>query len=291
MSHFAKDNKGVALITVMLVFAIASAIAITLVSRQHRDIVRTTALLNQMQAEEYALGAEELARQILAEDGQTNPDIVYLSQRWASLQNTLPIENGEIILHIDDLQGRFNLNSLIGNTTAPTVQFGKLLKALDISTPVETIITELSRIAHPIYASADANGSFVIPDITSLRGIASLTREDYHKLLPYVSAVPNPSALLNINTASDTVIRTSGIEDNIIQPLMKLKENQGYITRDQLQSIGNTMGMGVHSNYFGLDTRVQLNGYTVHLYSVIRRSSNAYAQSRINVISRDMNHF
>ena len=61
-------QRGIALITVLLVFALAAIIASDVASRIYRDIRKTSNLINSKQAYHYALAGEQFARQILFRD-------------------------------------------------------------------------------------------------------------------------------------------------------------------------------------------------------------------------------
>jgi general secretion pathway protein K len=109
-----REQAGVALITVLLIVFLASTAAVSLASVQQLTIRRSTLLLHREQARLYALGAEQWAVAVLKRDQQSNQDNVDdLSEPWANLPPSLPIEGGKISARIEDLQGRFNLNNLI----------------------------------------------------------------------------------------------------------------------------------------------------------------------------------
>lgn len=283
-------KRGVALLTVMLVFAVAAIIAVSMLSRQQLDIVRTSNMLEQTQATQYALGAEELARQTLLEDAVLTPGIDYPGQRWASLREGIPIEHGQVSLQIEDLQGRFNINALVNGSAARVGEFQKLLKALGILANAQAIADQVTAMATSGGIRTQL-GYPILASTTALRKIESLSADDYNRLLPYVAAPPERSSLLNINTASDTLIRATAVDDDVYQSLRKLRTTQGYVTGDQLLTIGNAMGMTVRSNYFGLTARVRFNNRTVTLNSVIYRISVPSGQTAVSVIHRDMSNF
>ena len=63
-----QKQKGVALITAMLIASLASIAAVAMVSRQNLDIRRTENMLEADKAYMYALAAESWVTQILVED-------------------------------------------------------------------------------------------------------------------------------------------------------------------------------------------------------------------------------
>lgn len=110
-----KRQTGVALITVMLVVAIAVVLATKMSSALIFQIQRTENLNSNQQAYWYAMGAEALAKSILTlsfkeKDDQT---VTHLGQPWASGETSFPVDLGTISGEINDMHACFNLNSLI----------------------------------------------------------------------------------------------------------------------------------------------------------------------------------
>ena len=98
-------NKGVALITALLIVALATITAVAITTRQQLDIHRTANIINGEQAYMYALGGEEWVKQILLDD---NNAIDSFQDNWAISMPALPITGGSIQGQVEDLQGRFS---------------------------------------------------------------------------------------------------------------------------------------------------------------------------------------
>ena len=107
-------EQGVALITVMLILALATILAVSMSSRQQLDIHRSANVFNFEQAYQYVLGGESWAKQILKRDFNDNK-IDSFEDDWATVLPPLPIEGGQMSGQIEDLQARFNLNNLVQN--------------------------------------------------------------------------------------------------------------------------------------------------------------------------------
>src|SRR5690606_16456238 len=110
-----RRQRGVALITVLLVVALATLVCAGLMLRQQLAIRSVGNQLLVRQAQYYAEGGELLARALLLRDlreaGQLMVD--HPGEAWASPGLRFPLdEGGELRLRIEDLAGRFNLNSL-----------------------------------------------------------------------------------------------------------------------------------------------------------------------------------
>ena len=62
----------------------------------------------------YVQGAEAWAADILRQDLVDSPDSDHLGEQWAIELPPLPVDGGTIVGRLEDLQGRFNLNNLVG---------------------------------------------------------------------------------------------------------------------------------------------------------------------------------
>ena len=78
------NQKGVALISVLLVVAVLVAITTRLLSGHNLVVHHHSASFEQNQALQYAYGAETFARQVLFEDHSTSgPGVDHLGESWA----------------------------------------------------------------------------------------------------------------------------------------------------------------------------------------------------------------
>jgi general secretion pathway protein K len=105
-------QRGTALITAILVVALATAIAASLTWDLFLDQRRAFGRVAVDQGLMYSLGAEAWAAKILRDDAQDN-QVDHPGEPWATQLTPLPIEGGQIQGRIEDLNGRFNLNNLI----------------------------------------------------------------------------------------------------------------------------------------------------------------------------------
>src|SRR5579859_7894486 len=123
-------QRGVALITALVVLAIAATLSAAMIWQGSLDERRTATLIQGNQAMEYALGAESWAQQILQRDlKKSSQGGVNLGQDWAQQLPPLPVEGGQITGHIEDMQGRFNLDLLSGPSAATyQAQFVRILE-------------------------------------------------------------------------------------------------------------------------------------------------------------------
>lgn len=135
-----KNIKGVALITVMLIVALAAIITTQMTARLQLQMQRTSNIHYNQQAYWYALGAEAFGKRILMSDDDDD-EVTHLGQMWAQGEMTYPVDYGEITGEVSDMNACFNLNALKGNTfakvsggekTIPQKVFEDLIVALNI---------------------------------------------------------------------------------------------------------------------------------------------------------------
>ena len=215
-------QRGVALLTAILVVAIATVIATNLLWLSTLDQRRTAAALASDQALQYALGAEAWVGDILRQDLEDSSDSDHLGEAWAADIAPLPIDGGFIHGGISDLQGLFNLNNLVDGGGDPDelmlTQFQRLLQLVDIDPSLAGGVVDWldpdSETRFPsggeddLYARADpqyrvANGMITTP--SELMAIYGFDAEMYGRLAPYVTALPRGTRL-NANTAPQIVL-------------------------------------------------------------------------------------
>ncbi|MCU4674387.1 type II secretion system minor pseudopilin GspK [Catenovulum sp. 2E275] len=106
-------QKGIALITVLLIVALVTIIAAEMAVRMQMQIKRVDNLNSNQQAYWYAISAEELAKLVLNESSQDNDGVLNLTQPWAVEDMVFPVEGGQISGNIYDLQACFNINAVV----------------------------------------------------------------------------------------------------------------------------------------------------------------------------------
>ena len=226
----AVNQQGVALITVLLVFTIATLIAAKIILAKSLDVQRTTGMINRTQAYYYALAAEQLAILALQEDAANDqenfPQGDNLDEFWAQGPIPFEIDNiGTVLVSIVDLNRFYNLNNIIlptGETSLHELErFRDLLIELNID---ETLADNLAdwldadnneqgyqseredyAQEQPAYLGANR----MLTDISELRLVRGFTPDVMATLLPHITVVKTPGVLpLNVNTASEYALAT-----------------------------------------------------------------------------------
>lgn len=230
------NQRGVALITVLLIFSIASILATKIILDKVIDVKRTTGLLNRTQAYYYALAAEDLAILALKNDYeedftlQTKSTINsdHLEENWAIGPYSYEIDNiGSTTVKIIDLNRYYNLNNLLPYDNKISIyeveRFRDLLIALDID-PIladnlrdwvdsddEMVGDNTERDAYLSGKSGYLVANQGLNDASELRLIRGFTPEVMEKLLPHIYVIPtkiNGIVPININTATEFALQS-----------------------------------------------------------------------------------
>lgn len=288
-------QKGVALITVLLVVALATTLAVTMMTRQQLDIRRTTHLLNGEQAYLYALGAESWAKQILWRD-EKNVD--HLKELWANQLPPLPILGGHLQGKIEDLQSRFNLNNLV--SLAGEQDQDQVLKARVLFERLLAILELPPSIAQRVMDWIDPDTLPQVPEgaednvyltktpayRTSNTLLSSpselfllIDKENYQKLLPYVCTVPTRTSV-NVNTASAIMLRAlvDGLSSQGAEVLTHDRDQkpfntvQDFLVHSALAGLKVEVdNLSVSSKYFGFSVQVNIDKTKIYLDSLLHR--------------------
>ena len=104
-------ERGVAIVSVLLIVVLTSALAYHLVSRQEISIASTRANLDLTQAKQFALGAEEIAKSVL-QSNASRTTLDHLDEDWAQILTPFELPEGTVVMRIVDLNSKLNLNSL-----------------------------------------------------------------------------------------------------------------------------------------------------------------------------------
>jgi len=136
-----KLQRGIALITVMLVVALAAVIATQMLARLQLQVQRATNINFNQQAYWYAVGAEAFTKRVLFTAFEDEQDVTHLGQIWAQGKSSYPVDFGEISGEITDMQACLNLNALRGETNGSGSEGTNKLPARKA---LETIISALN---------------------------------------------------------------------------------------------------------------------------------------------------
>jgi len=244
---FRGQQQGVALISILLIVVIATVLGAAMTTEQNFSINRARVSFDQSIVKQYALGGEELARQILRQDFIDSPEVDHLGEQWAVPGDVFEFEDGEIELQIIDLQSRMNVNGLASTEANNNGQNGSANGQLDDSTNgspnsstqdndtkarLIRLFTQQGaedRHVHNLkdwIDADDANDGLgaedyaylgldkpyrtagqLIGDISELRLLLEMEPQQFQLIAPYLVALPDVQIEVNVNTASASVLQ------------------------------------------------------------------------------------
>src|SRR5207249_327132 len=127
----ARAQRGIALVTAVMIVAIAAAIAVQ-IAFAHQIWFRQMENVADRDATDWLRrGALHWASLALLEDAAQN-STDHLGESWAMGLPTLPVEGGTIKVSIEDAQSRFNLNSIGGTDPTSLANLQLLQRLLDV---------------------------------------------------------------------------------------------------------------------------------------------------------------
>lgn len=293
-------QRGVALIMAVVLVAIATVLAARIGSEAALDLRRTGGIGALNQGFAVALGAEAWASQILADDLRDSPDTDDLSEVWAQPLPPLPIDGGSILGGLEDMQGRFNLNTLVkgdGSIDEAAVErFRRLLTLLGIDPrwagmladwlDADTVDRFPDGAEDGVYIGQSppyrtANGA--ITTTSELLALPGFTLADYTRLKPHVAALPVGTRRINICTATPEVLASigEGITDfGDTDALARNREDGCFPTVDDLRATLDdeqfqlvAASVAQTSNWFRATSIVSIGTSQLTLYSLLERNS------------------
>lgn len=310
-----RKQRGVALITAILIAALVTVAAVAMATRQTLDIRRTGNMLEADQAYLYALGMEELAAQILLKDKKDTGDIDTLTEDWAIPLPLTQVEGGSVAGSLEDMQARFNLNNLVGNDKkADPVQvkaFQIILGQVSASNEeiqlnpflanrvVDWIDIDLDSSADGAedmeYLNAtvpyrSANQLMASP--TELGAILEMSPNDVAALLPVVSALPVPTTV-NVNTAPEAVLMSlhKDITSSIASELVGFRKENAFENKTDFEkkllddytiTVDNKL-FDTKSEYFLVSTDAAIGRTQLRMYSLLERRNDKVATIRRSI--------
>lgn len=215
--------RGVILISALVLVALAAVVAATLFFDTGMLARRGAANNGMEQALQLGYGAESLAAWALAEDKDS---VDGPHEAWAKPAGPFEV-TPEVSLEaqLSDLQGRFNLNSLLMGPADAQVRdeetykvFVRLLQMLEIDTRFADLLVDwMDADIQPVQDGAEDSAylsqepqhraaNLAVTSTSELMQLPGFTRDMYLRLAPHVTALPPTVRTINVCTASGYVL-------------------------------------------------------------------------------------
>ena len=299
-------QKGVALISALLVVALATTAAAHLMSSQYLNLRYSGNLFMRDQAWQYLKGSEAFAMVLIDKAIRNNRLYDLLGQ-----ESTFPVEGGIVTGKITDLQGRLNINGIVGNDGkiigGSFERLQNLLGAQGINGGFADVIVDwLDRDSTPV-SQAGAEDDFYLSlsppyrtantrmeslsELLLLRGYRKLPEEKRKGLEQNLSTLPVATSI-NINSASDDLLKAIGFKAEGISVIRNRLEADGagpFRSLDEIKTLkllpeDKLDGLGTTTEYFQLTTTAQIGRTRLKQYSIIHRSQ----KGALRVLARSL---
>lgn len=309
--RLARRQRGVALIIALVLMALATILAVKVGFGGYLERKRTLAMLSAEQAYQFAMGAEALAADVLAQDAQSTKTDT-LAEPWAQAPQPIPLRPpndpegeplGTLQGSLQDEQGRFNLNNLLisdaNDASKPDPDQLALFKRILEKAQMDEKWADLIRdwidpdpeVTFPdgaedaVYNSQDPpylTGNWPLMSTSGLLSLPGFGLENFQRLAPFVTALP-PGTTINVCTAPGVVL--DGITGND-----EFAKNAEFLEKSRKSAPGCFPGkeallrdtpeaqrskvdrlLSEKSDYFRLTTIVTLGTAEFTLYSLLSR--------------------
>lgn len=315
--HRRQHNRGIALLMAVVMLAIASTLAVGIWYNSQLSLVRITNLQKAYQAKHYSQGlllwASDLLREDYAQDENTHDSSF---DAWQQGIQGMVVEDAIISGSLKGLDGRFNVNNLIINgvkSDAHIVYLRQLLLILEMDvTLVDKMIDwiDADQVPEPNGAedfaylakspSYQTSGTF-FQHIEELAYLDGLSREDYNRLLPYVTVLPTTQGAtkMNVNFMSPPLFKAlnNKLTDDIairlaqdgqadytsMAAFYQHKAIEYVLNDDDRRAISKLLN--TQTLFLQASSLVEMEASSVVIYALLRRHTNGSARvlSRSNI--------
>ncbi|MBN1958462.1 MAG: type II secretion system minor pseudopilin GspK [Desulfuromonadales bacterium] len=302
------NQRGMALLLVLIVVALLSALLIEFAFSSLVDLRATETFRDRTKAQYLCRGGVEAARMILQED---NNNFDHPSEFWGDHLVNIPAGDGDVGLEIADLTGRFNINFVAdsrGNPLPGYHRFQALCEEVlqldrdqaqaladslvywfnadkTVTTPDDAYYADLQ----PPYSRRGAK----LLTLDELQMIRGFTTENYNRLKPFLRVVG--AEPINVNTASPEVLyawQFSAAEGHVeiildyqdIEALVSYRQAAPY---QELQELSLAEGIadrwaaawlsgsvGVRGEVFYIESRGRVNQGIKIAQAIVEKKSN-----------------
>ena len=238
-----QKQRGIALITILMILAIMVTIATTMTGRMTASLLRTEGLSFSQKVYWYGQASVEFSRMILNNDF-ADSEVVSLDQIWATPDLIFPVDEGTIAGTLTDYRSCFNVNAIalanVGDKRAlPVSQFQALLEAIGLEEYSAEIVAESTRDWIDTNDTVDGSqgaedrtyeargvphltANNLMTDISELRAVQGVSSKVYERIKPYLCALPVSTQVINVNTVDPD---KSAILYALFKPELDLSED------------------------------------------------------------------
>jgi general secretion pathway protein K len=306
-----RPQRGVALITAVLVVALATLLVAALLDRGEAARARTRNALRAEQGWQLMQGLESWAASALRADYERTGSIDSYDDVWAQPLPPLELPEARIEGRLQELGGCFNLNLLqnAGQENALAVaRFERLLRVLKLDPAIAAQVRDwIDPDSQPVTGSGAedltlqmrsppyraANRPFM--HVSELRLLPAVDAAAFSTLQRHVCTLP-PGTPINLNTATAEVWMSLA-EDVGVRHAQRLARDgrAHYLDMESVQREFESLGLAplpadptlaLGSSYFVLEAQIESSGVPFVYSSLIQR-----APSDVRVLARSRGRY
>ena len=216
------SQRGIALLTILVMVALATILAATIAKRQTNTAENTGYLMRQDQSLLYAKSAEAFFSELLIQDSDNGGNIDHLQENWAKPMPAFPVEDGFISGRLLDESGKFNLNNLLkadGSVDDSAKRwFEKLLQRVGLPAELSQAVIDWQDADDETTGAMGAESNYYqgldpsylasntrFHQVEELKLVRGFEGKNYDLIAPYVTALPEATKI-NMNTAAPLLL-------------------------------------------------------------------------------------
>ena len=236
------SQRGIALLTILVMVALATILAATIAKRQTNTSENTGYLMRQDQSLLYAKSAEAFFSELLIQDSDNGGNIDHLQENWAKPMPAFPVEDGFVSGRLLDESGKFNLNNLLkadGSVDDSARRwFEKLLQRVGLPAELSQAVIDWQDADDETTGAMGAESNYYqgldpsylasntkFHQVEELKLVRGFEGKNYDLIAPYVTALPEATKI-NINTAVPILLASidSRIDVTTVEQALKAKQ-------------------------------------------------------------------
>ena len=240
------SQRGIALLTILVMVALATILAATIAKRQTNTSENTGYLMRQDQSLLYAKSAEAFFSELLIQDSDNGSSIDHLQENWAKPMPAFPVEDGFISGRLLDESGKFNLNNLLkadGSVDDSARRwFEKLLQRVGLPAELSRAVIDWQDADDETTGAMGAESNYYqgldpsylasntkFHQVEELKLVRGFEGKNYDLIAPYVTALPEATKI-NINTAAPLLLASIDPKIDVKTVEQELKAKQAELT-------------------------------------------------------------
>lgn len=308
-----KRQRGIALIYVLLIFAMITLMASQMVTSLWLHTEKNTHYLERIQARHLALGAEQYVALLLEQDAEDDKKkkkfMDHESERWNIREVGYAPDQGDIELVIVDETSRFNLNWLAAEALDGQKfvgMFEKILHNLGLSSEIAAAIKDwIDDDQEPSESGGEDNNYLVMEpprrtadapfvSVSELRLIQGVGSAEFELLAPLVAVLPKTSRI-NVNAALPEVIGalSDKLTEGDVEAIIDARSAEGFSRLEDLARLPalkdktaalKEVPLDVASQYFTAYIKATYRDTAFYLKTLMYRN----AEGKVQIAGREI---